>query len=225
MLDGDDYWIGEYKLQDQLKLLSDYPNIGITFSAAITIGNKIEKPHKKGDIKGNHGKNIKIFSLKEVIENGGGFMQTSSLFFRKTYIIPLHSVFSLCPAVDIYLQVLASKNGALYDPVIRCCYRNDNKNSFTKVISKSEKETLNFYMNNYKSRKKLIKDIGYKKSFKKTQSLSLSIYFATSKSSYIKKLFILLVTIDLIDLKDFFKRIIKSKTFKKIKIVLKLIKV
>ena len=219
ILDGDDYWISKKKVFDDINILESFPKIGICFSPQKTIGKKDDVTNPSGIIKNFYDKKIKIFSFKNVIEEGGGFMGTSSITLRKNFLDVDNYVFQIAPAADIYIQVLSSKYGAVYYPKINSVYRNNNMNSATNVMINNEKLYFDFYMRNYRSRKYLSKELGFKKSFKIAQSQSLSIYFSASKASYFKKFIILLVTIDMVDLNNFIKRIFKSKTFHKIKLL------
>ena len=77
--EGDDYWITSKKLQTQVDLMTQYPDINISFHPAYAVENCELKRNK---IFSNYGNKIKKFSLDEVILGGGGFMPTQSLILR-----------------------------------------------------------------------------------------------------------------------------------------------
>lgn len=138
--EGDDYWIDEYKLQKQYDALDANHNVNICFTAANTI-------NPKGEIGKtcDYGKELKFFSILDVLNGGGGFMPTASLMIRKKIINDLPDCYDKSPVGDYFLQISgAISGGAMYLPVLTCVYRLNSVGSWsTMKFKKSENELIN----------------------------------------------------------------------------------
>ena len=124
--EGDDYWIDENKLQTQYDILEKNENINLCC-------HKVLKENGLGKIVGeiSPSKKNKIIKIEEVIEGGGGFVGTCSLFIRKC---TMQSEFFInySFAADYVLQVFSSYPNELYyinEPM--SVYRVFTENSWT----------------------------------------------------------------------------------------------
>ncbi len=130
LCEGDDYWIASEKLQTQVQLMREYPDVNISFHPAYKVdGFEL----KKNKIFANHSKDVKIFTPKEVILGGGGFMPTQSLMIKSELLKNLPDwFFNNAPVGDYYLQIISSiDNGALYFPMILGIYRTNITGSWS----------------------------------------------------------------------------------------------
>lgn len=128
LCEGDDFWIDDDKLEKQIKLLYQYNDIKICFTACIALFNSGYQ-HKCNF----YSKNIKIFTPDEVIRGGGGFMPTCSLVIHSSIFKNLPTwFFDTAPVGDVFLQILGSiGNGALYLPEFTSVYRIASEGSWT----------------------------------------------------------------------------------------------
>lgn len=117
--EGDDYWVDESKLQKQVSSLEQNIQSDICFTAAKTL----DSNGATGE-SAKHSNNSCIFTLKDVIYGGGGFMPTASLMFRKSIIKKIPDWFLTAPIGDFYIQIISSlKGGAIYLPDMTVVYR------------------------------------------------------------------------------------------------------
>ncbi|WP_099073948.1 glycosyltransferase [Proteus alimentorum] len=160
LCEGDDYWIDENKIQKQVLALEKNNRIKICFTAAI------KSSENDNSVIAFHNKKAKIFSVEDVIINGGAFMPTASLFINKDVFNNIPNWFKSAPIGDYYLQILSSiDNGAIYLPIVSSVYRklsigswSESNLSHDRIISHREKSN-NMY-------KFLLKEYPkYKKSF------------------------------------------------------------
>ncbi len=125
LCEGDDYWTDPLKLQKQYDALEANPQIDICATAA--------KTEKNGQIVGEISPAFenKIFSAKEVILGGGGFVATASLMYRATFRKnppPFLQLLSL----DYSLQIAgALRGGMIYLAEPTCVYRLTTPGSWT----------------------------------------------------------------------------------------------
>lgn len=117
--EGDDYWVDESKLQKQVSSLEQNIQSDICFTAAKTLD-----IHGATGESAKHSNNSCIFTLKDVIYGGGGFMPTASLMFRKSIIKKIPDWYSTAPIGDFYIQIISSlRGGAIYLPDMTVVYR------------------------------------------------------------------------------------------------------
>ncbi|MBD3843746.1 MAG: glycosyltransferase family 2 protein [Campylobacterales bacterium] len=137
LCEGDDYWISSEKLQKQVELMRQYPDINISFHPAYKVdGFELVK----NKIFANHSKTVKIFPPKEVILGDGGFMPTQSLMIKSEVMKNLPDwFFNYAPVGDYYIQIISSiDKGALYLPFVNSIYRTNIAGSW----STSQKEKI-----------------------------------------------------------------------------------
>jgi len=128
ILDGDDFWINQGKLEAQVAVLERFREIDICFSRA-----QIFDGTRFAGVAAKHGTAVTHFPLAKVIEGDGSFMPTSSILIRSEVLLAAPDwFFSFWPLGDFQIQVLGSrKGGALYLPFDLVAYRTGDPNSFT----------------------------------------------------------------------------------------------
>lgn len=128
--EGDDYWITIDKLQNQIDIMKQHPDINISFHPAYQVNRDVVNKNK---VFCDYGRGIRIFTTEEVILGGGGFMPTASLVIKKEVIKELPDWFYKYALVgDIYLQIISSiTGGALYIPVYGSIYRQNIEGSWS----------------------------------------------------------------------------------------------
>lgn len=131
MCEGDDYWIAPEKLQAQVILMRQHPDINISFHPA----NKVSRHGlKKNDIYANYGHAPKVFKIESVVAGGGGFMPTSSLMIKQvvTKSQRLQRWLESSAVGDFIIQIHCSlNNGALFIPYKFSTYRWSSDGSWT----------------------------------------------------------------------------------------------
>lgn len=139
VLDGDDYWTDENKLQTQITLMQDYPDCDISFHPAISV---YDNSQKRDKVISRHAKNNRVFAVNDVIIKGGAFCPTSSLVMKAEVLEHLPDWFSEVPVGDYFMQILGSQNGgALYIDKVMSAYNRFNVASWTnttKTVSQRE---------------------------------------------------------------------------------------
>ncbi len=138
LCEGDDFWIDEKKLTKQVDILENKKDINICFSSAYTL-----QPNGKIDLTCNYHNQIFCAPLSTVIRQGGAYMPTASLLFRRDVFIQFKNNFSKASIGDYYCQILGSINkGAIYLPDITCVYRINSLGSWSKSRINVSKEIL-----------------------------------------------------------------------------------
>jgi len=126
--EGDDYWTAPEKIQTQIDLMKQHPDINISFHPSYAIEN-----HKlqKDKIFSNYGDKVKVIPLNDIILGGGGFMPTQSLILRAGVLKNPPDWFYKYP-IDYFIQILGSVgNGGLYIPSIFSAYRVNAEGSWS----------------------------------------------------------------------------------------------
>lgn len=137
--EGDDYWTDSNKLQKQVKMMEQHPNIGISFHCAMERVDEIltRKLAKHAD-------KSKIFSTKEMILGNGDFCPTASLMIYRDILNNLPQwLIDVAPVGDYYLQVLSSVDqGALYIDECMSVYRRGHDENWTSTQREEKKRLL-----------------------------------------------------------------------------------
>lgn len=146
--EGDDYWIDPYKLQKQFDYMENNLECGLVFSNVKYLNDKTKK------IKINKVLEEKKFYLEDVILNGGGFIPTCTIMYRKYLMNKPPRFYKEASIGDYPLQIICSLYGHVY--CLRdftAIYRVDVNNSWTN------KELKNMNKSKLISSKKKIIDV------------------------------------------------------------------
>lgn len=141
--EGDDYWIDEKKLQKQFDLMERHPEINMCAHGAYMVNAETKKI--KGKIAPAN--EFRIITVEEVIDGGGGFFATNTLFYR-TKILNNQPDFRVKHKSDYSLQIYgALDNGILYLPEIMSAYRVMATGSWSEKMKKDIKKRIEFDYN------------------------------------------------------------------------------
>ena len=133
MLEGDDYWADDSKLERQVAAMRANPECRLSFHPC--------RETKHGRLMSWHGSRPEIIPIREVIRGGGYFCPTPSLMLRRDVVAGLPGFLLDAPAGDYYLQMLgAVPGGALYLPWPMCVYRVNSSGSWSSSVKVFEKK-------------------------------------------------------------------------------------
>ena len=130
LYEGDDVWLKDDKIADQLSAFGEHPESDICFTraAAIDAGGSW-LPGLVAD----YGEVGGIAAIETVIAGDGGFMPTSSVLLRRDVVSRIPSwAFAFQPINDYTAQVYgALRGGAIYLPTVSTGYRVEHPGSWT----------------------------------------------------------------------------------------------
>ena len=140
--EGDDFWTDPKKLQKQFDYMEKNKECNLVFSNVKHLNDKTKKVNINNVTKGGK------YYLEEVILNGGGFIPTATIFYRKNIMENPPAFYEKASVGDYPLQIICSLDGYVYCmEEVTAMYRVDVKNSWTsKQLKRINKE---IYINNW----------------------------------------------------------------------------
>ena len=138
LCEGDDYWISDHKLQRQYDALEKHPECDMSAHGALkvrpddcsTIGT-VEPMKEDG-----------ILTMEKVIDGGGDFIATNSLFFRRKLAENPPDYLKFTGIDYAYQMCGAARGGIVYLSEIMSAYRRGAQNSWTVKFMKSKREVM-----------------------------------------------------------------------------------
>lgn len=125
--EGDDYWTDAYKLQKQFDAMEAHPEVDMCAHGAVVVDEGTNAVVDEVCPKCSDA----VLTVEEVIKNGGGYISTNSLFYRKSLIDDIPD-FRKFMSIDFTLQIQGSlKGGILYLADKMSAYRKNAIGSWT----------------------------------------------------------------------------------------------
>jgi len=205
MLDGDDYWINEDKLQRQVDFLEMNPEYSMSFHNSLVFWEDDTQPQFYHHDRYPFLNEQSSFNHTEVAKYSW-FMQTSSLLFRSSAFVDLPEWFRKVYSADYALHLLISQSGKVKYLEDILSARRMNTNSFSSSHKRNELKTNDMRLEDlkiFKQEFKAIRESGeintriarryYLKSFLLAKEMNLSSsFFYLLKSYMLDKKFILI---------------------------------
>lgn len=144
--EGDDYWIDENKLQQQV----DYMEKNLECSLCCHNSQILDDETKKEIGLFKQENTNKKYMISDIILGGGGFLSTPSLIFRREIIENLPQWYKNSSVGDYPLQLIASTFGYIYYMKdVMSVYRTNVNGSWTKEnqINASKEKIIKNYRN------------------------------------------------------------------------------
>ncbi len=138
--EGDDYWTDPDKLQKQYDALEAHPEIDICVHASTLVN------ASDGSVSGTveHGSEVTVIPVEKVIEGGGDFVSTNSIFVRREILTDRRKFVDVCP-LDYTYQISGSiRGGMLYLPDNMSAYRVSVPGSWSVSNNKNRRGNLAF---------------------------------------------------------------------------------
>ena len=135
LLDGDDYWISEEKLQRQVDFLDQHPDYALTFHNARVVSEEQTFPDYNHSEKFDFLNADATFTHSDVAERW--FMQTSSIVYRNKLLGEFPDWFWNIYSADYILQLLLTQHGKVrYFHHLKSVRRKNNA-SFSAMHNRS----------------------------------------------------------------------------------------
>lgn len=129
LCEGDDYWVSSEKLQRQFDFMENHLDYSMCFSNAIINYDGLETKEITPNIK-----KTKTIKPSEIIQNGGMFVPSPSIFYRREILENYPEYNSQCWVGDYPLQIYCAMKGKIYffnDSLV--VYRSNSVGSWTYI--------------------------------------------------------------------------------------------
>lgn len=132
--DGDDYWIDPRKLQKQYDQMESNTDLSLSLHNAYVVDTNGKKKSIFPNIKTQS-----IIEPEKIIEKGGGFCATNSVFFRNELLTNMPDWFVDAYVGDYSLYLLAIEYGKIGGlPDIMSCYRSGHSDSWSDLSNQAK---------------------------------------------------------------------------------------
>ena len=140
--EGDDCWCDNKKLQRQVDFLESHDDFSMCFHATKVINCKTNEEH----VQSSYEKKC-VASTRDIIVEGGAFIPTASIVFRKKYISQIPKYFLKADVGDYPLQLhLASKGKVFFFNDVMSIYRFEREGSWmTEYRKQSDKKKIQHF--------------------------------------------------------------------------------
>ena len=129
LCEGDDYWVSSEKLQRQFDFMENHLDYSMCFSNAIINCDGVETKEITPNIK-----KTKTIKPSEIIQNGGMFVPSPSIFYRREILENYPEYNSQCWVGDYPLQIYCAMKGKIYffnDSLV--VYRSNSVGAWTYI--------------------------------------------------------------------------------------------
>lgn len=152
LCEGDDYWVDQYKLEKQVKLMEENQNCSFSVHPCFLHKSDNNKNYT-AFYKGSH---IIKFDAQDVLAVAGQFAPSASYIMRGDVIENLPSWFSSLPIGDFFLEMNSLKYGfGLYMPDVMSAYRVFSVGSWSDRMRKDNGKLM------IDSDERMLKYLGY----------------------------------------------------------------
>jgi glycosyltransferase involved in cell wall biosynthesis len=157
--EGDDYWTDPLKLQKQVDYMEKHPECSLCVHAAFRVSP--DKTKLKSAVRPNQGD--KIYSVEEVILEGGGLFATNSMLYPAVFNYNRPNFFEDAPIGDYPLAIYLALHGTVYYiDEFMSVYRVGVKGSWTERILKNTEKRVAYFEKRADMLNKINRYSGYK---------------------------------------------------------------
>jgi glycosyltransferase involved in cell wall biosynthesis len=136
LLDGDDYWIDQCKLQKQVRFLEENPSFQTCFHNVLMKDELNEGTDRVAD----QNSSKRIYTLEDIVK--GNFIYTCSVLFRRDAEFHLPEWYFKCPIGDWPLHVIHARKGNIgYIPDVMGVYRIHKENAWSSKSVLERRQT------------------------------------------------------------------------------------
>ncbi|WP_435235559.1 glycosyltransferase [Psychromonas sp. PT13] len=139
--EGDDYWCDKNKLNLQVDLLKEYPNVNLCIHDGHII--EFEELSNKHSFP-KRGNKIQLIEYIQLYKTAGQFSPTASLMVRTIILKNIPSFIYAAPIGDFFIEALSGRQGVLYLPAKMSVYRKCVEGSWSSILLSHIDHKINF---------------------------------------------------------------------------------